>query len=50
RARVWQLYLAASALACESGRVGVHAITAVRRDRDGRAGTTLVEDRAVLRR
>ncbi|MFC5181949.1 class I SAM-dependent methyltransferase [Actinomadura harenae] len=50
RARVWLLYLAASALACESGRVGVHAITAVRRDRDGRAGTTLVEDRAVLRR
>ncbi|MFC4911063.1 class I SAM-dependent methyltransferase [Actinomadura gamaensis] len=50
RARVWLLYLAASALACESGRIGVHAITAVRRDRDGRAGTTLVEDRAVLRR
>ncbi|WP_019629977.1 class I SAM-dependent methyltransferase [Actinomadura atramentaria] len=47
RARVWLLYLAASALACESGRVGVHEIAAIRRDRDGRAGTTLVEERAV---
>ncbi|GAA2421815.1 cyclopropane-fatty-acyl-phospholipid synthase family protein [Actinomadura vinacea] len=47
RARVWLLYLAASALACESGRVGVHEIRAIRRDRDGRAGTTLVEGRAV---
>ncbi|MQY03962.1 class I SAM-dependent methyltransferase [Actinomadura macrotermitis] len=50
RARVWLLYLAASALACESGRIGVHEIAAIRRDRDGRAGTTLVEDRAVLSR
>ncbi|WP_018653085.1 class I SAM-dependent methyltransferase [Actinomadura flavalba] len=48
RARVWLLYLAASALACESGRVGVHEIEAIRRDRDGRAGATLVEGRAVL--
>ncbi|MEW2357319.1 class I SAM-dependent methyltransferase [Spirillospora sp. NPDC029432] len=47
RARVWLLYLAASALACESGRIGVHEIGAIRRDRDGRAGTTLVEGRAV---
>jgi cyclopropane-fatty-acyl-phospholipid synthase len=47
RARVWLLYLAASALACESGRIGVHEIRAIRRDRDGRAGTTLVEGRAV---
>ncbi|REE96115.1 class I SAM-dependent methyltransferase [Thermomonospora umbrina] len=43
RARVWLLYLAASALACESGRIGVHEILAVRRDRDGRAGETLVD-------
>jgi cyclopropane-fatty-acyl-phospholipid synthase len=47
RARVWLLYLAASALACESGRIGVHEIDAIRRDRDGRAGTTLVEGRSV---
>ncbi|WP_084000154.1 class I SAM-dependent methyltransferase [Actinomadura kijaniata] len=49
-ARVWLLYLAASALACESGRVGVHEICAVRRDHDGRAGATLVEGRAVVSR
>ncbi|WP_285492048.1 class I SAM-dependent methyltransferase [Actinomadura sp. NBRC 104425] len=48
RVRVWLLYLAASALACESGRVGVHEICAIRRDRDGRAGATLVEGRAVM--
>jgi cyclopropane-fatty-acyl-phospholipid synthase len=47
RARVWLLYLAASALACESGRIGVHEIYAVRRDRDGRAGETLVDALAV---
>jgi cyclopropane-fatty-acyl-phospholipid synthase len=50
RARVWLLYLAASALACESGRIGVHEICAIRRDRDGRAGATLVEGRAVISR
>ncbi|TDD69214.1 class I SAM-dependent methyltransferase [Actinomadura rubrisoli] len=50
RARVWLLYLAASALACESGRIGMHEICAIRRDRDGRAGTTLVEGRAVMGR
>jgi cyclopropane-fatty-acyl-phospholipid synthase len=44
---VWLLYLAASALACESGRIGVHEIYAVRRDRDGRAGETLVDALAV---
>ncbi|SEG46229.1 cyclopropane-fatty-acyl-phospholipid synthase [Thermomonospora echinospora] len=47
RARVWLLYLAASALACESGRIGVHEIYAVRRDRDGRAGESLVDALAV---
>ncbi|MFD0685113.1 class I SAM-dependent methyltransferase [Actinomadura fibrosa] len=50
RARVWLLYLAASALACESGRIGMHEICAIRRDRDGRAGITLVEGRAVMSR
>jgi cyclopropane-fatty-acyl-phospholipid synthase len=50
RARVWLLYLAASALACENGRIGVHEVCAIRRDRDGRAGDTLVEDRAILSR
>ncbi|WP_067455908.1 class I SAM-dependent methyltransferase [Actinomadura macra] len=50
RARVWLLYLAASALACESGRIGMNEICAIRRDRDGRAGTTLVEGRAVISR
>ncbi|ACY96628.1 class I SAM-dependent methyltransferase [Thermomonospora curvata] len=37
RARVWLLYLAASALACESGRIGMHEIYAVRRDHGGAA-------------
>ncbi|MBW8481569.1 class I SAM-dependent methyltransferase [Actinomadura parmotrematis] len=50
RARVWLLYLAASALAAESGRIGVHEISAIRRDRDGHAGVTLVEGRAVMSR
>lgn len=36
RSRVWLLYLAASALACESGRLGGHEIRAIRRDREGR--------------
>jgi cyclopropane-fatty-acyl-phospholipid synthase len=43
RARVWLLYLAASALACESGRIGVQEIHAIRRDRDGRAGESVVD-------
>jgi cyclopropane-fatty-acyl-phospholipid synthase len=50
RARVWLLYLAASALACESGRIGVHEIYAIRRDRDGHAGETAVSTHAVLSR
>ncbi|MFC4050313.1 class I SAM-dependent methyltransferase [Actinomadura syzygii] len=36
RSRVWLLYLAASALACESGRLGGHEISAIRLDREGR--------------
>ncbi|RAY14341.1 SAM-dependent methyltransferase [Actinomadura craniellae] len=50
RARAWLLYLAASALACESGRIGMHEICAIRRDRDGRAGEALVAGREVLSR
>ncbi|WUH97519.1 class I SAM-dependent methyltransferase [Spirillospora sp. NBC_00431] len=37
RARVWLLYLAASALACESGQLGRHEILAIRRPHDARA-------------
>ncbi|MFI0482457.1 class I SAM-dependent methyltransferase [Actinomadura sp. 9N215] len=40
RARVWLLYLAASALACESGQTGRHEILATRRDQDVRAAAT----------
>ncbi|TDC97376.1 class I SAM-dependent methyltransferase [Actinomadura sp. 7K507] len=39
RARVWLLYLATSALACENGRIGRHEIRAERRD-DGARGDT----------
>jgi cyclopropane-fatty-acyl-phospholipid synthase len=38
RARVWLLYLAASALACETGRIGMYEVCAIRRDLDGAAG------------
>jgi len=37
RARVWRLYIAASALNFEAGRTQVHLVLAVRRDR-GRSG------------
>jgi cyclopropane-fatty-acyl-phospholipid synthase len=37
RARVWRLYMAASALSFEAGRVGVNQILAVKRRRDGRS-------------
>ncbi|MGH3240187.1 MAG: class I SAM-dependent methyltransferase, partial [Spirillospora sp.] len=40
RARVWLLYLAASALACESGQDGRHEILAIRRTHDVHATTT----------
>ncbi len=37
RARVWRLYMAASALAFEQGRIGVNQVLAVRAHRDGRS-------------
>jgi cyclopropane-fatty-acyl-phospholipid synthase len=40
RARVWRLYMAASALNFEAGRTQVHQILAVRADR-GRSGLPL---------
>lgn len=47
RARVWLLYLATSALACEAGRIGFDEIVVSRRDREGRAGEAVFEGRAV---
>jgi cyclopropane-fatty-acyl-phospholipid synthase len=38
RARVWRLYMAASALAFEHGRIGVNQVLAVRPHRDGASG------------
>lgn len=38
RARIWQLYLAGSALAFDAGRVNIHQILAVVPDRSGSAG------------
>jgi cyclopropane-fatty-acyl-phospholipid synthase len=38
RARVWRLYMAASALAFERNRIGVNQVLAVRTEPDGRAG------------
>jgi cyclopropane-fatty-acyl-phospholipid synthase len=38
RARVWRLYMAASALAFEHNRIGVNQILAVRPERDGGSG------------
>jgi cyclopropane-fatty-acyl-phospholipid synthase len=40
RARVWRLYMAASALNFEAGRTQVHQVLAVRADR-GRSGLQL---------
>ena len=40
RARVWRLYMAASALNFEAGRTQVHQVLAVRRDR-GHSGLPL---------
>lgn len=50
RARVWLLYLAASALACEAGRIGFDEIVVSRRDREGRSGEALLDGRAVAGR
>ncbi|WP_069816340.1 SAM-dependent methyltransferase [Streptomyces sp. TP-A0874] len=41
RARVWLLYMAASALAFERNRIGVNQILAVRTPEDGRSGLPL---------
>jgi cyclopropane-fatty-acyl-phospholipid synthase len=38
RARVWRLYMAASALAFEQGRIGVNQVVAVKVRRDGSSG------------
>jgi cyclopropane-fatty-acyl-phospholipid synthase len=38
RARVWRLYMAASALAFEQGRIGVNQVLAVKTRRDGLSG------------
>jgi cyclopropane-fatty-acyl-phospholipid synthase len=38
RARVWRLYMAASALAFEQGRIGVNQVLAVKTRRDGTSG------------
>lgn len=38
RARVWQLYMAASALSFERNRIGVNQVLAVRTDPDGTSG------------
>lgn len=50
RARVWLLYLAASALACESGRLGGHEICAIRRVREGHLGPAPVKGHTVMSR
>ncbi|MCL6673107.1 MULTISPECIES: SAM-dependent methyltransferase [Streptomyces] len=41
RARVWRLYMAASALAFEHNRIGVNQVLAVRTPKDGGAGMPL---------
>ena len=38
RARVWRLYMAGSALAFESNRLGINQVLAVKPDRDGASG------------
>ncbi|MCI3931165.1 SAM-dependent methyltransferase [Streptomyces sp. AN091965] len=41
RARIWRLYMAASALAFERNRIGVNQVLAVRTPQDGRSGMPL---------
>jgi cyclopropane-fatty-acyl-phospholipid synthase len=45
RARVWLLYLAASALACETGRIGMYEVSVIRRDLEGAAGEVFAAGR-----
>jgi cyclopropane-fatty-acyl-phospholipid synthase len=42
RARVWRLYMTGSALAFDSGRIGVDQVLAVRPHEDGRSGLPMV--------
>lgn len=44
RARVWRLYMAASAVAFEQNRIGVNQILAVRPARDGASGMPLTRE------
>ncbi|MEO5853303.1 MAG: cyclopropane-fatty-acyl-phospholipid synthase family protein [Nocardioides sp.] len=44
RARVWQLYMAGSALAFEAGRIGVNQVLAVRLGGDGASGLPTTRD------
>jgi len=48
RARVWLLYLAASALACDSGRVGFSEICAIRRNSEESTTASFMPGTAVL--
>jgi cyclopropane-fatty-acyl-phospholipid synthase len=49
RARVWLLYLAASALACETGHVGMYEVCVIRRELDGAAGEVPAAEQAPSR-
>ncbi len=44
RARIWQLYLAGSALAFEANRISVHQVLAVKTDRNGGSGMPSTRD------
>ena len=45
RARVWRLYMTASAMSFESNDIGVNQVLAVRPDEDGRSGFPLTRRR-----
>ncbi|QMV25155.1 methyltransferase domain-containing protein [Streptomyces sp. SCUT-3] len=49
RARVWRLYMAASALAFEQNRIGVNQVLAMRTGPDGASGMPPVRERWLLR-
>jgi cyclopropane-fatty-acyl-phospholipid synthase len=38
RARVWRLYMAASAVGFDDGGIGIHQVRGVKPDADGRSG------------
>ncbi|MEV7020646.1 cyclopropane-fatty-acyl-phospholipid synthase family protein [Kitasatospora sp. NPDC093558] len=50
RARVWRLYMAASALAFERNRIGVNQVLAVRSTDEGAAGLPATREEWLLRR